>query len=71
MEKYGHKWTEIAQQLGRTSDNVYDKFKAIGSVNSQKRSKNHWELKEFVHLLMQVNNRVKTKFLIEGKPAMI
>lgn len=30
IEKYGRKWTLIGKELGRTSDNVYDKFRSMG-----------------------------------------
>lgn len=66
VEKYGHKWQEIAERLGRTSENVYDKFKALGCENIQKRSKDPWNLREFIQLLVQVNSRVQTKFLNNG-----
>jgi hypothetical protein len=30
VEKYGRQWTRIGKELGRTSDNVYDKYRSIG-----------------------------------------
>lgn len=30
VEKFGRKWTLIGKELGRTSDNVYDKYRSMG-----------------------------------------
>jgi hypothetical protein len=30
VEKYGRQWTRIGKEMGRTSDNVYDKYRSMG-----------------------------------------
>lgn len=49
--------------MGRTSDNVYDKYRSIGGDNAERRKKQFWTLREVIRLLTQVE--VKTSAFLK------
>ena len=59
VAKHGKRWKIIAEELafendnqvGRTAENVKDKYKQLGGDKSQNRSSESWTLQELVQLL--------------------
>jgi hypothetical protein len=56
LSQKGEDWSEIGKLMGRSSDNVYDKYKHIGKTKIQRKS-NPWESREFIRLLLLINDR--------------
>ena len=65
VEAKGEDWLAIGRAMGRTNDNVYDKYRHLGGGTS-KRSNSRWQLREFVQLLLLVNARADQTFLDMG-----
>lgn len=66
VEREGRDWVYIGKMMGRSSDNVYDKYRSIGEGNASRRKKCSWTLKELVTLLKEVEAR-SCPFLDKGK----
>lgn len=54
VEREGRDWVFIGKMMGRSSDNVYDKYRSMGEGNANRRKKCSWALKELVALLREV-----------------
>jgi hypothetical protein len=59
VDKYGRKWKMISKELGRTSDNVYDKYRSLGEEAHEERVRKVWKIHELVALLSEVQNESK------------
>ena len=51
VDKIGRKWKMIGKEMGRTSDNVYDKYRSLGEEGHEERVKRVWKIQELVTLL--------------------
>ena len=49
--------------MGRSTENVYDKYKSIGTKHAKRRLHCTWQFKEMVALIKFVDQKVKTPFL--------
>lgn len=63
VDHMGHEWKTIGEGLGRTAENVRDKWRELGGKNHAKRKKGDWSLEEKLELIRLVNDTSETKFL--------
>ena len=49
--------------MGRTSDNVYDKYRSIGEEGTEERVKSLWKFREIVTLLLEVEKQTEIEFI--------
>jgi hypothetical protein len=66
--KYGRQWVRIGKEMGRTSDNVYDKYRAIGEEGMEERVKSLWKFRELVVLLLEIEKQTEIEFIDHSTP---
>jgi len=55
VEAYGHEWVKIGDLMGRTSENVRDKWWELGGKNASSRKRGEWRLDEKIELIKLIN----------------
>ena len=65
VKEHGKKWTLISRAIGRTSENVRDKYRRLGE-ESKELGKEMWELSTLVQFLRFVQKSTELKFMDEG-----
>ena len=66
VESKGRHWEEVAKELGRTAQNVRDKFKELGEGNHAHRTSTKWNLEETKKLFRLVQKYTGSEFIQEG-----
>jgi len=67
VEKFGHKWKEIAELLQRTALNVKDKWKQLGGRNHTFRKSGPWTIEEIAELVNLVFENLDIKRISSKK----
>lgn len=71
VAKYGRQWVRIGKEMGRTSDNVYDKYRSIGEEGTEERVKSLWKFRELVTLLLEVERQTEIEFIDHSIPPLM